>query len=101
MGSLVHSPGSASLQPLQAGPDQHGAHRAQVRRFEFSNKSDRMAYVGHATSAQYTAALLHWAPRLKALMPDLLLGANGPMGCRSCSEHPEDKGICWWEQARV
>lgn len=60
-----------------------------------------MAYVGHATAAQYTAALLDWAPRLKALKPDLLLGANGPMGCRSCSEHPEDKGVCWWEQARA
>ena len=57
--------------------------------------------MGHATAAQYTAALLDWAPRLRALKPDLLLGANGPMGCRSCSEHPEDKGVCWWEQARA
>lgn len=72
----------------------------QVRHFEFSNESNKVAY-GHATAAQYTAALLDWAPRLKAIMPGLLLGANGPMGCHKCSDVPEDKDVCWWEQVRA
>ncbi|KAK9834894.1 hypothetical protein WJX81_006971 [Elliptochloris bilobata] len=69
----------------------------QVKHFEFSNESNKVAY-GHATAAQYTSALLDWAPRLKAIMPNLLLGANGPTGCHSCSDVPEDLGVCWWQQ---
>ena len=74
--------------------------RAQVRHFEFSNETNKMG-CGWATAAQYAGALLDWGPRLKALKPDLLLGANGPVGCHSCSDVPEDKGVCWWEQARA
>ncbi|KAK9834863.1 hypothetical protein WJX81_004523 [Elliptochloris bilobata] len=74
-----------------------GAEPYLVKHFEFSNESNKVAY-GYATAAQYTAALLDWAPRLKAIMPDLLLGANGPMGCHMSSDVPADQGVCWWEQ---
>lgn len=71
-----------------------------MRNFEFSNESNKAAYNGQATAAQYTAALLDWAPRLKAIKPDMLLGANGPTGRWSRSEAPGESD-CWWEQVRL
>lgn len=73
---------------------------AQVTHFEFSNESNKAAYNGMATAAQYAAALLDWGPRLKAIKPDLLLGANG-VGARSGhSEAPGDSNVCWWQHVR-
>ena len=71
-----------------------------MRNFEFSNESNKAAYNGQATAAQYTAALLDWAPRLKAIKPDMLLGANGPTGRWSRSEASGDSD-CWWELVRL
>ena len=78
----------------------------QVTHFEFSNESNKAAYNGMATAAQYTAALLDWGPRLKAIKPDLLLGANGVAHCglqsarSGHSEAPGDSNVCWWQHVR-
>lgn len=77
-----------------------GVRGGQVTHFEFSNESNVMSYNGHATAAQYAAALLDWGPRLKAIKPDLLLGANGCGGRSEHSSAEPDPWVCYWELVR-
>ena len=75
---------------------------AQVTHFEFSNECNKRTYNGCTTAEQYAAALLDWAPRLKAIKPDLLLGANGPGKLHQSSEAEEEGShVRYWEVVRA
>lgn len=49
----------------------------QVTHFKFSNESYLSVYNGNALAAQYAYALAQWALQLKAILPNMKLGANG------------------------
>ena len=70
--------------------------------FEFSNESYLNAYNGHALAVQYAYALAQWAPQLKAILPNMKLGANGQPTYDSvgAQDSTQNTGTGWWSTAR-
>ena len=71
--------------------------------FEFSNESYINAHSGQALAAQYAYALAQWAPQLKAILPNMKLGANGLSGYDSvgAQDRAQNTGVKWWSTVRA
>ena len=75
----------------------------QVTHFEFSNESYLSVYNGHALAAQYAYAVAQWAPQLRAILPNMKLGANGlpsydSIGAQDKAQNTNTK---WWSTVRA
>ena len=74
--------------------------RAQVTKFEFSNESFNTDYAGKANAYWYGWSLGQWAPTLKAMLPGMLIGANGKPSWNSqgAADVASNNGALWWQQ---
>ena len=75
----------------------------QVTHFEFSNESYLDAHSGKALAAQYAYAVAQWAPQLKAILPNMKLGANGLSSYDSvgAQDKAQNTGTKWWSTVRT
>ena len=76
--------------------------RTQVTHFEFSNESYLNVYNGYALAAQYAYAVAQWAPQLRAILPNMKLGANGLSSYDSvgAQDTAQNTGAKWWSTVR-
>ncbi|KAK9823048.1 hypothetical protein WJX81_003290 [Elliptochloris bilobata] len=72
----------------------------KVVRFEFSNESYLSVYNGKARAGDYAWSLGHWALALKAILPNMLLGANGypSWDAVGAADHEVGSSTYWWQQ---
>ena len=75
----------------------------QVTHFEFSNESYLKAHSSYALAAQYAYAVAQWAPQLKAILPNMKLGANGLSSYDSvgAQDMAQQTGVKWWSTVRA